>query len=96
MGVKYPKREGRGTQKKEARRCGGERRKESVRRKVGGEKEENPNSRYWFSRESGNLPSADEGVKKMWFSSITEYHSALEKNETCHLNRHRWTWGALC
>lgn len=98
MDVKYPKREGRGTGRKETRRCGGEERKESVRRKVGGEKEENPNSQYWFSGESGNLPSTDEGVKKMWFSYIMEYHSALKKKrmKTCHLKRHGWTWRALC
>ena len=75
----------------------GEGRKERVRRKVGGEKEENPNSQYWFSRESGNLPSTDKGVKKMGFSYITEYHAALKKRmKTCHLKQHGWTWRALC
>ena len=55
MGVKYAKREGRGTRRNQTRRCGGEGRKDSVRRKVGGEKEENPNSQYWLSRESRSL-----------------------------------------
>ena len=50
-------------------------------------------AKYW---KQPKCPSANEQIKKLWYTYTMEFDAAERKKELIPFQQHGWNWRALC